>query len=318
MTILIMQYIPAALLLVLGTLGAARGQGVISKLLARAMDQQPTARQELFRLGLIASVFAETGALFALIEVLMLLRMPPLPLNPLWNFLVTSSAALSIGIPALLCGIYAGKPGAAAIQAAAHNPQHISSVRAIMLVGLSFLQAPLIFGFLIALLINNIIPTITNPLDALPILVGGCIFAFGSIGPIIGLSTFATAASESAGTHPTANTRLFRFAIISQTVIETPMLFTFLVSIYTLITPLKPAVFMVQSALLAGIPLCLGLSSLGVGISSGKISAAVCRQLGPYPEQALLVTRTGLLAQLLLDTLFIYGLIISIMLLLHI
>lgn len=311
------QYIPPALLLILGALGAARGQGRISTQLARATDQQPTARQELFRLGLIASVFAETGAIFALIEALLLIRMAPLSLDPLWSFLVTSSAALSMGVPALLCGIYTGNPGAAAIQAAAHNPQHIGSIRTIMLVGLSFLQAPLIFGFLMTLLINNALPMLTGPLDALPILLGGCIFACGCIGPIIGLSNFATATNETVGTHPTTSGQLFRFAIISQTVIETPMLFTFLVSIYTLTTPLKTGAFIIQCALLAGIPLCLGLCSLGVGISSGRISAAVCRQLGTYPAQAALVTRTGLLAQILLDTLFIYSLIVSVMLLLY-
>ena len=58
----------------------------------------------------------------------------------------------------------------------------------------------------------------------------------------------------------------------------------------------------------------VGFSTFGTGINSGKIAAQACKNIAHKPSTFQTISRVSLLAQGLLDTLAIYGLIIAIFL----
>jgi F0F1-type ATP synthase membrane subunit c/vacuolar-type H+-ATPase subunit K len=60
--------------------------------------------------------------------------------------------------------------------------------------------------------------------------------------------------------------------------------------------------------------LCMGLSTIGTGISAGKIGSIACYHIGNDPETYSIISRIGLLALAMIDTFAIYGFIIAIIL----
>ena len=59
--------------------------------------------------------------------------------------------ALTYAIPAALAAIGAGIVGAAAMNAAGRNPEKINDLRTMMILGISFIDALAIIGFVVAI-----------------------------------------------------------------------------------------------------------------------------------------------------------------------
>ena len=58
----------------------------------------------------------------------------------------------------------------------------------------------------------------------------------------------------------------------------------------------------------------MGISTIAVGISSGKTAATACNEIAKNPGMYALLSRTSLFAQGLIDTFAIYALLIAILL----
>ena len=101
--------------------------------------------------------------------------------------------------------------------------------------------------------------------------------------------------------------------LVSEAIIETPIIFSLVISLLILMTPL-PAAALTKSIALLAAGLCTGLGTLGPGISSGRTSAAACEQIALNPELYLTLSKVSMFAQGLIDTAAIYALVISIML----
>ena len=104
-----------------------------------------------------------------------------------------------------------------------------------MLVTQSLLQGPMIFSFIIALIISYQSANATTLGDSLRLMASGLCIGLGSIGPSIGLAVFAQSACRGLGINPRAYTKILSFSIISQTIIETPIIFSFVIAMTLLI-----------------------------------------------------------------------------------
>lgn len=181
-----------------------------------------------------------------------------------------------------------------------------------MLLTQSLLQTPLVFGFVIALLIYNNIDTVQTLSDALRFIAAGICIGLGSIGPALGVGRFAHTACTSVGVNPDGYKRIFTFTIMSQAIIETPVIFSAIIAIWLItVAPVIPYILY----LAAGTVMALG--TFGPGISSGKTAEAACQQIAHNPQNYGMISRTSLIVQAFIDTSAVYAFIIALFILLR-
>lgn len=300
------QYFGIAAIIGLPACAVGLGQGLAGKTCMASIDRQPAAYADLRKTLFIGMALNETTAIMSLLIGLMLLGTKVM--NPLAGPAIVG-IVIAITVPAIVAGIGSAFPVNQSLAAITRQPTHGKKIASIMLITLSFLQTPIIFGFIIALLIYNALAGITSPAESTRLCASGMAIGIGSIGPEIGMSIFAQRACASLGINPTAYSKIMPFTFINQALIETPILFAFSVALALLIIPTSGACAIAAA-------LAIGLSTLGTGISTGRIAVTACKEITKTPEISADISRVSVLAQALIDTSAIYGLIIAIMLLL--
>jgi len=226
-----------------------------------------------------------------------------------------------IGIASAIClsgfviGIVSAWPVQAACHAITRQPFFSQRILVFMIMTQALIQTPLIAALIVALFIKiQAIDALTIS-DSCRLIASGLSIGLGSIGPAIGLALFAKAAINGLGISRTTYNKLFSFTLISEAIIETPVIFSFVVAIILLFITPKPQ----TDDLLAGITflaagLCTGIGTMGPGISSGRTAAAACKQIAHNPELHGTLSRFSIFAQGLIETCAIYAILISLML----
>jgi F-type H+-transporting ATPase subunit c len=224
--------------------------------------------------------------------------------------------ACALALPGFIIGIAASMPAQEALLSIARQPFLSKKITNLMLLTQSLLQTPLIFGFIIALIISNQASRITTLQEALRLIASGLCIAIATIGPAIGGGIFTGSACRSVGVNRSAYSKIFSFTILSQAIIETPVIFAAIISFWLAfgITTTTSSLF--QGLIYLAIAGVMGIGTIGAGISSGRTAAAACYQIALAPEHSTAVSRTSLIAQGLIDTSAIYAFIIALFLLL--
>src|SRR5262249_35696670 len=106
------------------------------------------------------------------------------------------------------------------------------------------------------------------------------------------------------------------FTLISQAIIETPIIFALITSITLLFVAPVENISLLKGVTYLAAGICTALGTFGPGISSGITAAAACRSITYNPEQFEVLSRLSLFAQGLIETCTIYANIISFMLIL--
>ncbi|MFA6065743.1 MAG: ATP synthase F0 subunit C [Candidatus Babeliaceae bacterium] len=288
----------------LPSLGVGLGQALIGKGVLKALDQQPSSAGLINSQFLISVVVTETAAILGtIIGLLLLFTHHNYPIAAI-------GMALSVAIPGFVIGLCSAFPSCAALQATARQPFMHRKITNLLLITLSILQTPLVFGFIMSLIIRNQLPNILQVSSSIVLCASGCALALGSIGPTIGLTYFGLASCKTLGRYPSSYQQILTFTFISQAMIETPTLFAFVIALTMAFMPNPPSIFVCIA-----VACSVGLSTLGVGIASGKTAGTTCQEIGKHPEHYSLLLRTSALGQAIIDTGAIYGLIISFILL---
>lgn len=184
------------------------------------------------------------------------------------------------------------------------------------MISLSLLQTPIIFGLIISLFIQDQAASISTMRDALRLIASGLCIGLGSVGPAIGLALFAQKACQGLGVNRHAYGKLFSFTLLSQAIIETPIIFSLIISLALLfMVPAIPEENLLSGITLFAAGLCTGLGTIGPGISSGRTAQAACEQIAINPELYGSLSRVSLFAQGLIDTSAIYAVLTSFLLL---
>lgn len=305
-------YIAIAIPATLSALGAGIGQGLIGKKALQAIHTQPEATPYISKVCIIGIALTETTAILGLVTSLLLIINPTL-IDPSYGTLCLFGIAFAVGIPGLIVGIVSSLPAGTACESIARQPFMHTKILNLMLITQTLIMTPNIFGFLIALLINNNMITATTLPTALQLFASGLSIGIGSVGPAIGLSVFAQSACNAIGRNKKAFSKILTFTFIGEAIIETPLIFAFIISLSILTTNMHNASILKAISLLAA-AICIALSTIAPGISSGKTGAATCNQIANHVNQYPALSKTTLLALAMIDTCAIYGLLTSMML----
>ncbi len=298
-------------------LGVGIGQGLTGATALEAINQQPESNTDISRAAMLGMAFLETAAVIGLfIAVILILSSKPKPIT-LYSDLASIGIIMSICITGFVLGIACAQPAREALLAIARQPFENKKILTFMILAQALTQTAVIASLVVAIFIRNQAVLANNINDSLRLIASGLSIGLGSIGPAIGLAEFTKTACSVLGTHPKSYRKMLSFTLISQALIETPIIFAFVISISLLFVASIPQ----SNELLKGVAyiaagLCAGIGTMGTGIGSGKTAAAACISIAHDIRHFDSISRMSLLAQGLIETCTIYAMIIAFILVL--
>lgn len=298
---------------VFAALGVSIGQGFTSKASFNAINRQPAAQPDITRTTLLALALIETSAILGLlISFLLFFKVP----TNQWGVIAELGMGIAISLPGLFIGLASSMPAYEALGAIARQPFLARKLSNFMLLSQSLIQTPLIFGFIVALIIRTKIPHVTNAAQALALIGSGLAIGIGCVGPALGGGLFTKTACQSAGINRHAYPKLFTFTFISQAIIETPVIFASIISFFLTTKALSLPDNPLLGFCYLAFALTIGFGTFGAGISSGRSAAAAAHQIAYNPQAYNLLARSSMMAQGLIDTCAVYAFIIALWLIL--
>lgn len=293
------------------------GEGLISWSALKAMDRQPQAKDDVMRVALIGMTLVETVAIFGFLISILLLIYTNIESTNKFSYYAEIGIIAAMGITGMTIGLASTVPAQAACDAVARQPFFSHRISAFMLLAQVLIQTPIIAGLLVSLFIQGQASAAAHMSDSLRLIASGLCIGIGSVGPAIGLSYFAKTAITSLGKNTKAYDKLLSFTFISEALIETPIIFCLIIATTLLFVVPRAAVDNgIDGIVFLSAALCTGLGTLGAGISSGKTAGAACAQIGENPDAYHVLSRSSILAQTLIETMVLYTVILSLLMLL--
>jgi F-type H+-transporting ATPase subunit c len=310
----LLHYFTVALIVSVNSIAVGLGEGLANSAALEAMNRQPKARGAISNTALLGMALIETAALIALATSIIVLFGSVGP-RTIYSSVAQLGIALAICCSGAVVGFTSSLPTRTAVVAIARQPFASKVILRFMLITQSIIQTPVIFGFITAIFIKAQASTAATFSDSLRLLASGLSIGMGCIGPVIGLALFGKTACEGVGINRHSSKQIFSFTFVSEAIIETPIIFSLIISLLLLFTGqtvTNPA-YGVASLAAA---LCIGIGTIGPGISSGRTAAAACKQIAVNPDRYPILSKISLFGQGMIDTSAIYALLISLALLL--
>jgi len=309
----ILNYSTITLIVAFSSLGVAIGETLISMGALAAIYIQPKARTEIIRTSILGMALTETAAIIGLVlGILLLISRDVVVMDKFYWGISNLGIAFAVSISAFVIGIVSSFPVKYACLAISRQPFMSTKILNIMMLTLSFIQTPIIFGFIISLFINYQAASASNLTDSIKYIASGISIGIGSIGPSIGLALFSKSACQAIGYNKDVYNKILTFTFVSEALIETPVVFALVTSLLILTTNFSDNFLSIVVILSAA--LCTGISNIMPGITSGKTASVACKQIAANPETNSVVTKTSMLAQGLIDSFAIYGWLVSLLL----
>ncbi|BDC34889.1 hypothetical protein Noda2021_08470 [Candidatus Dependentiae bacterium Noda2021] len=308
----IVHYLAIALTVSLNSAGTGIAQGIASGAAIKAMDIQPSAKENITKTAVLSAAFMEGASIVGVVIAIMLFMDTNVTQNPIFTDLAKIGIIAAICLPGLAVSLSSAIPVKQTVFALARQPFFSQKITQLMILTLSIIQTPLILGFIVAMFIKNQAPVAMTLSDSFRLMGSGLCIGIGSIGPAIGLALFAATALQGLGVNRAASNKILTFTFISQAIIETPVIFSLVIALALLLT--GTPVDLVKGVALLGAGLCMGLGTITPGISSGRTAAAACKQIALNPANYDLLSKTSIFAQGVIDTSAVYALLIAVVL----
>ena len=313
-----LHYFSAILALGLATIGGGLGQGLAGMNALQAMERQQLGRDNTFKAMLIGLALIESGIVIALVMSLLMLLGAPKEIT-LEISLSELGIGLAIGLAALSTSIASSFVVSAATQGIGRQPFFAQKIITLMLLCQSIIEAPVLFSFIISLLIKTTINDNMVVIDGVKNLAAGLVIGLASIGPSIGQALFCQAACTAVSANKNAYNKIFPFALFGQAFIETPIIFCLLLALMFLFyVPTLGTMFFPQGPVILTAAVTLGLGALGTGAGIGLSASRSCEQIAQEPNNYPLMIKLTLLTSTFIESSVIYAMIVSFLLILKI
>ena len=299
----------------LSSFGAGIGQGLTGRSALKAMDIQPQARIDIGRTAMVGMALIDTASILCLTIAFMMVFGARTTGQTLYTDIADLGILFALSLPGFVIGIASSLPARESCLTTARQPFFASKISRFMLISQSIIQTPIIFGFIVALLIKTSSHACANVIDSLRLVVTGATIGLSALGPIIGMAIYAKTACRGLGIHRESYNPLFTLTLISNAIIETPIILSLVVALVILSETITPGNTL-DSIRLAASALCMGLGTFGPGISSGRTAATACKEIAEKPVAYGTLSKVSLFAQGLIDTCAIYAFLIAIMIIL--
>jgi len=314
-TPIMLHYFSACFALAIACIGAGLGQGFAGMSVLDSMNRQPLGNNNNFNAMIIGLALIESGIIIALVITLITLFGTYETIT--WGIALSEMGiGLMIGVAAASTSIASGFVVKASSEAIARQPFFYQKILTVMLLSQSIIEAPIVFAFIVSLLIRLNMSQTMDVFTGIKHLSAGIVLMFGCIGPSIGQAIFAHAACKAIGRNKKAYNKIFTFSLFSQAFIETPIIFCLVFSLIIIFSVQATDFnFIEQSFKTIISAFTLGFGSIGTAIGIGYASSKSCTQIARDPENYGVILRTTLLVEAFIESSVIYAMIIAMLLL---
>lgn len=313
----LLGYLGNVIAIAFASFGVAFGQGLATFGELDALERQPLGSEAGFRTLIIGLGLTESGAVLALVAVLMsIFNFPSINLT-LGSGIAELGAGLSIGVVAAVVGIASSMSVLESCRSISRQPFFSRKITTFMLLTQSIIEAPIIFAFIIALIIKVEVGETLSLQQGLRFFSGGLVIAIGCIGPSIGQAIFVKSAATAIGLNKLAYNKIFPFSLFSQAIVETPVIFSFFISFLLIYWPVNPTVAFMAALVSIASAISMGVGSLGAGISTGYVASKACLAIAESPESYATILRVSLISQAIIESTVIYGFIVALFMILR-
>ncbi len=303
------RYIGISFAIFLAGLGTAIGQGMAGSAYSFSMIRQPLGSDIGLRAMIIGLALSETSSILTLVTLMIMLFSGPIP--TFGGGLAELGIGLLMGITSAVVSFASAMVVKNAANSISRQPFFGQKILTFMLIVQTIIEAPMIFAFLISLMIKLKTANVLSVSQGIILLAAAMVCALGSIGPSIGQAIFASSACKALGFNKKIYSKIFSFSLLNQAIIETPILFSLLLSfmfIYKANFFYTPSISII--AVIAAL-ISIGIGSFGAGISNGRVAAAACSELVINPEAYGALFATSLAAHALIQASVVYCLIVA-------
>lgn len=306
-----LHYLSIGIAISFGAIGAGIGQGIGAFGAINGMIRQNEGNQQIFRTMIIGLAFLESGVIFALVIALLTIvgKIPQLTYAIVLSEL---GVAIMIGTAATAVTVAGSMALRSSCESIARQPFFAQKILTLMLVAMSIIEAPVIFSFIVGLVIRNRLTENLILGDGLKFLAAAICMGLGCISPSSGQANFANGFCKDAGLNKDAFGRLFTFSIISQAVIETVLIFSLLTSILMIYMPLPQNANPIDYAIkFFAAALTITIGCAGTAIAESNVATISCHEIALEPNKYSVLFRTSILAYAFIESTAIYALIIT-------
>lgn len=301
-----------ALIVAVTAISVGIGEGMTGKAVLEALITQPKARAEISRTFLLGMTLIETAGVLGLVmSIMLLVENTGSTVHSAYSYYAELGILFAVGLSGFILGIVSSYPASAACHAVARQPFFTPKIQIMMLLTQSIMQTPLIFAFMVSMLIKMQAASITDLGQALRLIGSGLSIGLGSVGPTIGLALIARQACTAMGINKYAYSTLFPFAIMSQAIVESPLIFALITSMFMLLNKTGATLSLLSGISFLSAGLCMGLGTLMPGIGSGRTASQACQGIALNPDASTQLFRASLISQVLLETGSIYALLVA-------
>ncbi len=312
----LLHYGGIALTIGLSGLGTGLAQGYAARVVLDAMDRQEIGIDAIRRALMIGLVFIESGGILALVIAFLLMSHEYTFLSQSMG-LVHLNIGFCMGLVTGMMAIASSFALAAATEAIARQPLIAHKIISFMMISQTFIEAPVIFAFVLLLLINSNLDESIAWAEAVKLSIAAFGIAMGTIGPAIAQSRFSWASGEAMGLSHSAYPQIFSFSLLTQAIIETPVIFVLISTLFIIfkILPFMSPLTAATSLFPAALVVALGASSAAVGVS--YVASKTCRLISLNTEHYGRLFRASFVAQAFIESCGIYALVIGLLMILR-
>ncbi len=298
--------------MVLSAFGAGIGQAFAIGESLRSLERQDSANQAVKQLLFLGAMIIDTGACFAMVFAIIMLFVIPRADN-LGAGLAIFGSGLSLGIASLSTGIASGFVVKWACASASRHPFTFQKIRTFMLIFQTLCETPIIFAFIINMLIKNSLPTITTQPEGIKFLAGALSIGCGTIGPSIGQAILASSGIRTLGLNLHAYTRIFTFTILSEALVSTPLIFSMLIALQIINMPIPLNIPFLHIIVLLTAPFIMMLGGIGAATGAAHVASETFEGIVFKSEHYKTFIRTSLMGQALIGSCGIFSFIIALL-----
>lgn len=230
------------------------------------------------------------------------------------EFLHFMTIALAVGVTSVGVGIGEGIASQATIEAMNIQPSSKSEIFNTAIVGMALIETAAIMGITIATILlldtRNSAKSIYFGIAEL-----GIAFAICFSGFVLGIVSALPArqAVLAIARQPFFSQKIFRFMLITQSIIQTPIIFGFIIAMF-IRDQAATASSLADSIRIMASGLCIGLGSIGPSIGLAQFAQTACHGIGINRNSYNKLLSFTFISEAIIETPIVFALIISLLL----
>jgi F-type H+-transporting ATPase subunit c len=309
-----LHYLSAAVTIAASAFGVGIALSVGAGGMLRGIVRQQWAAPEVSQTAFFGTLFIEGSLILAFIVSIVTLFMPPEEIT-FATSLAELGGAIAVGIASACVSLAAGSAVRGASYSVSRQPFDSKKIQMFMLILMTLIETPAFFAFIIWIFIRTKINIDLEIVDGVRLCASGLAMGLGSIGPSIGQFLFVRRATRAVGLNTETYGKIFTISMMTEAMIETPVLFSFIISIIMILKTTSPIITPETSVIFLAVAWTIGVGTFGASIGVGLVGGSAAIQTALKPKSYSAIFNMTLISQALIETSGLFALIISFLIL---